>query len=60
MPLTPRSDDPNRKKEIARKKADPHSFGTDGAGTLPPNWKPGTLATEKKGTKAPSVAVPKL
>lgn len=44
MPLTPRSDDPNRKKELARKKKDPMSFGTfPQAGPieqLPKDWKP--------------------
>ena len=29
MPLTPTSNDPNRKNELARKKKDPFSFGCD-------------------------------
>jgi len=50
--LTPSKDDPNRRKELARKKKDPFSFGT-GHKTkkdLPEDWKgnKGLVSDSKK------------
>lgn len=48
MPLTPATNDPNRKKELQRKKKDPDSFGTDSPEELPKDWKPNNLKTTSR------------
>ena len=60
MALTPHTDDPNRDKELKRRKKTPEAFGVSKVQDLPKDWKPAILPAAKKDAENTKKAEAKL